>query len=244
MEPDKDLYFKVRNALEKFAKINNRLEVTGLENVPADGGALLCPCHRNYSDPFYIGAAIPDRMIHFLAWHGIADMPLVGPLFQRIGCMHSIEESYGTATNKEQAKEVLGGMRALLEAGELCCVFPEGTINYWIASGRVDEFRPGAVRLAAEAGVPIIPAALIGTRFVVANIINFHDYGGPDKGIWFPTALPVKVRVKFGVPFYPDPAAAHDPDMRISESARLRDTVLALIEDLKSKSLLARIGFY
>ena len=244
METDTKLYFNVRKALDIFAKLNNRLEVTGLDNVPVDGGALLCPCHRNYSDPFFVGAAIPDRMIHFLAWHGIADMPLVGPLFTRIGCMHPIEESYGTATNKEQAKEVLGGLRALLQAGELCCVFPEGTINYWIASGRVDEFRPGAVRLAAEAGVPIIPVALTGTRYVVANIINFHDFGGPDKGIWLPTALPVKVRVTFGAPFHPDSACAHDPEARESESARLRETVLELIGELKSKSVFTKLGFF
>jgi 1-acyl-sn-glycerol-3-phosphate acyltransferase len=237
-EPDRELYFLVRGALEAFTRINNRLEVDGRENVPAEGGALICPRHENFSDPFFVGAAVRGRVLHFLAWHGIGEMPLVGPLLKRIGTMHAITESYGVAQDKEEARAVLGGLEALLRAGELCVVFPEGTINHWISPRRgLSEFKPGAVRLAARAGVPIIPVGLTGTRWVVPNIINLYDWGGPDESFWIPMALPGKVRVRFGEPFHADPAAADDRDIAVRETQRLRDTIETIVDGMKKPLL-------
>ncbi|MEW6202599.1 MAG: lysophospholipid acyltransferase family protein [bacterium] len=235
METDKRLYFLIRDTLEAFAKIYNRLEVSGLENIPDEGGAVICPSHSNYSDPFFVAVAVKKRVLHFLAWHGIEEMPLLGALFKRLGVMHPIRESYGEALDKEQARVVLGELEALLRSGEMCVVFPEGAIKHWIGSGRMRPFKHGAVRLAAQAGAPIIPAGLAGTRWVVPNIINLRDFNGPDKSLTLPLILPAKVRVKFGEPFYPDPAAASDKIVLERETERLRLKVIDLVESLKNK---------
>ncbi|HOY63641.1 MAG: 1-acyl-sn-glycerol-3-phosphate acyltransferase [bacterium ADurb.Bin236] len=233
---DEKLYFMIRDALAAFLKFNNRMEVSGTENIPS-GGALVCPNHTNYSDPFFLGAAVEDRVMHFLAWHGIAEMPLVGPLFSRIGTMHPIHESYGVAEDKNEVREKLDTLRDLLKSGELCVIFPEGTIKHWIRPGgdELDEFKPGATRLAAQAGVPILPVAMTGTRWVVANIINYHDWGGPDKGFWIPSALPVKVRVRIGKPFRVDPAAADDREVNVRESERLRDVISDMLDEMRGR---------
>jgi len=230
---NKNLYFFLRNATETYARLNHRLEVIGAENVPLSGGALLCPNHSNYSDPFFLGAAVRGRVLHFLAWHGIAEMPLVGPIFKKVGAMHPINESYGVATNKEEAREVLGGLEELLRNGELVVIFPEGRIKHWISPTGDDlhDFKPGAARLAARAAVPIIPVAMIGTRWVLMNLINWHDFGGPDKSIFIPIALPVKVRVRFGAPFHVNPAAAGDKEVCLRESERLRDTIDSMLKN-------------
>lgn len=233
MEPDEKLYFRLRNAFEIIARVNNRLEVTGAENIPEEGCALICPRHENYSDPIFVGAAVKNRMLHFLAWHGVLDIPLLGPLFERTGAMHNIRESYGVAEDKEEARRVLGKLEDALRGGELCVIFPEGAINHWIGKGGVKEFKTGAVRLAARAGAPIIPTGLTGTRWVVANIINFRDWGGPDRGIGLPTALPVKVRVEFGKPFYADPKCAGDREIAERETERLRRRVMEIVEGMK-----------
>ncbi len=225
------LYFFLRGILEVFTKINNRLEIYGVDNIPAEG-ALICPNHTNFSDPFFIGAAVRDRMLHFLAWHGIGEMPVIGPILNEIGNMHSIKESYGVSLDKEETREAMRTLEELLRAGELCVIFPEGAIKHWIGPGDMHEFKPGAVRLAARAGVPIVPVGMSGTRWVVPNIINFHDFGGPDKGFWIPMALPVKVKIRFGKPFHPDPAAADDKDVCATETERLRKSVIAIMESL------------
>ncbi|MFA6448242.1 MAG: lysophospholipid acyltransferase family protein [bacterium] len=232
MAANEKLYMALRGALEIYTRINNRLEVAGAEHVPAGGGALICPCHANFSDPFFVGAAIRGRVLHFLAWHGIEEMPLVGPLFKEVGTMHAIKESYGVSLDKEESRAVVGELEELLKSGELCVIFPEGAIKHWIGPGEMKEFKPGAVRLAARAGVPIIPVGMTGTRWVVPNIINFHDFGGPDKGFWIPMALPVKVRVRFGEPFIPDPAAADDKAVCASETERLRETIIGIIDGM------------
>jgi len=172
---------------------------------------------------------VRGRALHFLAWHGIEEMPLIGPLLKEVGTMHSIKESYGISLDKDESRMVLGELEELLRAGELCVIFPEGAIKHWIGRATMKEFKAGAVRLAARAGVPIILVGLTGTRWVVPNIINFHDFGGPDNGFWVPMALPVKVRVKFGTPFEVDPAAADDRAVRDSETSRLRDTIIAIV---------------
>jgi 1-acyl-sn-glycerol-3-phosphate acyltransferase len=238
MAVDKELYFSIRNAMDTFVRFNNRLEVQDEENIPREGGALICPRHENFSDPFFVAAAVRNRVLHFLAWHGIGEMPLVGPLFKRVGTMHSINESYGVATDKEEARQVLGGLEQLLRDGELVVIFPEGTINHWLGPGGLKTFKPGAVRQAARAEVPIIPVAMTGTRWVVPNIINFHDFGGPDKGFWIPAALPSKVRIRFGEPFHVDPAAATDKKIADKETLRLHDVMAGLVESIQPKNIL------
>jgi len=235
MAVNEKLYFFLRKGLEIFTHINNRLEIIGEENIPETGGALICPNHANFSDPFFVGSAVKKRVLHFLAWHGIGEMPLVGPVFKELGTMHSIKESYGVSLDKEEAKMVLGELEELLKSGELCVIFPEGAINHWIRppGDELKEFKPGALRLASRAGVPIIPIGMTGTRWVVPNIINYHDFGGPDEGIWIPMALPVKVRVNIGEKFHVDPAAATDRDVAKEESERLKEKIRILIKTIQ-----------
>lgn len=242
MSVDVDLYYKIVDAMDMFSKVYNRFEIIGEENLPDEGGALLCPMHENYSDPFYVAVAARKRILHFLAWHGIADMPVIGPLFKRVGAMHTINESWGVAADRNEVKEVLGVLGDLLRDGETCCVFPTGAIKHWIRPpGATNPYRPGAVRLAASAGVPIIPVGLSGTRWVAMNIINLHDFGGPDKGIFIPGALPSKVRLKFGEPFHPDPEAAVDKDVAERETEKLGDMIEELSAEIRPDNFLGYI---
>ena len=60
--------------------------------------------------------------------------------------------------------EDLRSARELLEAGRTVVVFPEGTRS---RTGELAPFHSGAIRLAAAAGVPIVPVAIVGTRDVL-----------------------------------------------------------------------------
>lgn len=243
MPINEELYFQMWDALALFARVNNRMEVSGAENIPApgEGGAIICPAHSNYSDPFFVGVAAGRRVVHFMAWEGIRGFPLAGPLLSRLGALHSVKVDYGASTDKAGTKRILEEFRALLESGEVCVIFPEGTIKPWIGSGRLKEFKSGALRLAAQARVPIIPAGLSGSRWVFPNVISFHNFGGPNKSIMLPGALPVKVRVRFGEPFHVDPAAADDKAVAAAEAERLRGVVMAIEEEIKPESLMGYV---
>lgn len=125
----------------------------GLQNLPDTGGAVLAITHFGYLD-FALTEWMTwhrnRRRIRFMAKKGAFDQPVVGTLLR--GMRHiSVDMTDGA--------EAYAQAVAALRSGELLGVFPEGGVN---ASFTVRELKSGAVRMAAEAGVPIIPIAVWG----------------------------------------------------------------------------------
>ncbi|MEU4688615.1 lysophospholipid acyltransferase family protein [Actinoplanes sp. NPDC023714] len=130
-----------------------RPQVAGLEKIPA-GGAIICPNHLSVGDQLFLGVTVP-RHIAFWAKAEYFRRRLTRPMVTGMGAI-PVERAGGRA--------VLGAFDAaapILRAGGLVAVFPEGTRS---PDGRLHRGRTGAVRLAAQAGVPIVPAGIIGTR--------------------------------------------------------------------------------
>jgi len=135
-----------------------RPKVTGLENVPATGGAVLAGNHVSVADEMFLGAVIP-RHIAFWAkaeyWTGSG---LRGWLTRSVvGGMGAIrvERAGGRA-----ALTAFDGAIPVLKDGDIVAIYPEGTRS---PDGRLYRGRTGAARLAIAAGVPIVPVGIIGT---------------------------------------------------------------------------------
>ena len=233
MSVDVDRYRRLHRTLGGALRAYTRLEVSGVAHVPTDGGLILCPRHENLSDPFLLGAALPaHRPLHFLAWDGVFGMPVVGPWMKGLGIVHTIRAQLGRAHDVNSVRKTMTRLRELVDDGHAVTVFPEGNINHWFGRGGLKPFRSGAVRLAARAGVPIVPVGSTGTRWVVPSLFNFHDLGGPDFAPWIPIALPVKVRVRFGAPLAIDPDAASNKERAEQETLRLQAAVQQLVDEL------------
>ncbi len=128
-----------------------RFRVTGAENVPAEGPAILAPNHKNFLDAFFIGLAL-RRHVRYMAKVELFKGPLAW-LFLRLGAF--------PVRRGESDTEALQTSRAILGAGGLVVVFPEGTrVEQPDALGSPHH---GAGRLALETGAPIVPAAITGT---------------------------------------------------------------------------------
>lgn len=137
-----------------FRLLGQRFHMTGTENVPREGGVLLAYNHIGYVDFVYGGlAANPSRrLVRFMAKRELFDHRYTGPLMRSL---HHIEVDRG---------EGLASYRAAvdhLRAGQAVGIFPEATIS---RAMELKEFKTGAVRIAAEAGVPIVPVILWGTQ--------------------------------------------------------------------------------
>ena len=126
-----------------------RLKIIGLENVPAEGGGIICPNHRSSIDPPLMSALLPRPLYHMTK----------AELFAYLGWLLPSVAAY-------PVRRGTGDMRAmrtsltLLRAGRLICIFPEGTRT---KTGELGEARRGATYLAAHTGVPIIPVGISAT---------------------------------------------------------------------------------
>jgi 1-acyl-sn-glycerol-3-phosphate acyltransferase len=133
-----------------------RLRARGVENVPADGGFVLAANHVSNFDPWPLGMPLwPKRFLRFMAKSELYWFPLT--LVLKAGGAFPVRRGQRDVQAIEKAV-------ALAREGNVVAMFPEGTRR---SKGLVKRYeaRPhtGAARIALEAGVPLVPAAVKGT---------------------------------------------------------------------------------
>ena len=139
-----------------FAVQGLRFDLRGDENVPRRGGAVMAINHVGYLDFTYAGyAAHPARrLVRFMAKEEVFHHRLSGPLMR--GMHHIPVARVAGAGSYRSAVDAL-------RAGEIVGVFPEATIS---RSFELKDFKAGAVRMAADAGVPVLPTVIWGSQRV------------------------------------------------------------------------------
>lgn len=133
-----------------------RITYHGLDNLPAHGGAVVAINHTGYIDflPAALAAKRRGRRMRFMIKAEMGQVKVVGCLLRRSGTI-PVDRRAGAGA---YAAAVLA-----LRAGELVGVYPEATIS---RSFELKEFKTGAVRMAIEAGVPIVPLVVWGAQRV------------------------------------------------------------------------------
>jgi 1-acyl-sn-glycerol-3-phosphate acyltransferase len=154
------IYPAVIAAARAWVKLGDvRIDLTGLENIPTEGGALVAINHLSYID--YVLAGYPGaergRLTRFIAKREVFDHPIGGPVMRSFHHI-SIDRTSGREGMRVAAEK--------LRQGELVGIFPEGTIS---RSFLIKELKSGAVRIAANAGVPLIPIVLWGTQRILTK---------------------------------------------------------------------------
>ncbi|MFT8703927.1 lysophospholipid acyltransferase family protein [Bifidobacterium aquikefiricola] len=189
------LYWFFVKLIGPLARRRLHPEVSGLEHIPAQGGAIIASNHLAVIDDGLLPLVSP-RMIHFMGKSEyFTGKGFKGAFkkwwFTSVG-VFPVDRSGGT-----KSLGALETARHILEAGELFGIHPEGTRS---PDGRLYRGHTGVARLAFETGAPIVPAALVGTR----------ELQQPGK------VLPLKGRTKvlFGecieVPKIPEDELTHE----------------------------------
>jgi 1-acyl-sn-glycerol-3-phosphate acyltransferase len=140
----------VRRTLRPLLRVWLRLRVEGVAHVPGSGPVLVASTHQSHGDSIALGVAIV-RPVHFLGDLRLASFPLLGPLLPRLGMV--------PLRRGEADASALAVLRRLLDDGACVAVYPEGSRS---RDGRVHRLRSGVARLAADAQVPVVPAAVAG----------------------------------------------------------------------------------
>lgn len=153
-----------------------RFDISGIENIPAKGPAIIVGNHRSYFDPMAMAMAFArtDRTVRFLGKKEVFDAPILGQIAAAMG---GIRVDRGTGS-----EEPLKAAVEALEFGDMVAIMPQGTIPRGLAFfDPVLKGRWGAARLAAMTGAPVIPIGLWGTEKVwprsarLPNVLNIAD---------------------------------------------------------------------
>jgi 1-acyl-sn-glycerol-3-phosphate acyltransferase len=134
-----------------------RLVVTGLERLDLSRAHLFVANHQSFIDIPALFRVLP-LPIHFLAKRELAAVPFLG---WYIGAMGMV---FVDRRDARQGRDTVSRAAALLAAGKSVVAFPEGTRS---RDGRLHAFRPGTFGAAIEAGVDVVPVALVGSGEVL-----------------------------------------------------------------------------
>ena len=173
----------IRMVLVVFGLFDFRFDVRGQEHVPATGGAIICSNHVSFLDFNFLGlAALPQhRLVRFMAKASVFDHWSSGP-FMRAMQHIPVDRRAGAAAFDAAVRS--------LKDGQVIGVFPEATIS---SSFTVKDLKAGAARMAVDAGVPLLPAAVWGGQRIAT------------KGHKVVLRRGVAVTVIIGEPIVPEP---------------------------------------
>lgn len=213
-----------------------RVEVSGVENLPVDGPALLVANHAGVlpMDALMLSVAVHDhhparRDLRMLAADLVFDLPVIGPAARKAG--HTMA--------------CTADANRLLAAGELTAVFPEGYKG--LGKGFKDRYklqrfgRGGFVSAALRTKAPIVPCSIVGSEEIYPMLADVkllaRLLGVPYFPITplFPLAgpaglvpLPSKWHIAFGEPIETtdyEPGAAEDPMVTFELTDQVRETI-------------------
>jgi 1-acyl-sn-glycerol-3-phosphate acyltransferase len=133
--------------------------VSGAENIPKDGAAVIVSNHASYLDFILIPSVITKkikRTTTILAAEELTKHPVIGIFARNDNCILLNRNKLGNVLEAQFYKKGLKSLRN----GELLLVFPEGTRSL---DGTIRPWKLGFLKLAIAAKVPIVPVAIKGT---------------------------------------------------------------------------------
>ncbi|MEZ4238425.1 MAG: lysophospholipid acyltransferase family protein [Myxococcota bacterium] len=210
-----------------------RVQSHGAENIPRTGPAILA---ANHSGTLPMDGAMlwvdvlrhtdPPRAARPVADYFVSTLPVVSTLFARCGVVGGSR----------------GNARALLEAGELLMIFPEGVPGIgkpFSERYKLQEWRQGHCELAIRHGAPVVPVGIVGAEEQMPQLARIPVPGSSALPYLpipaTPLPLPVRYHIHYGEPVRLDrdysPSDADDPEVVLRAAATVKERVQKLLDD-------------
>jgi 1-acyl-sn-glycerol-3-phosphate acyltransferase len=158
-----------------FIRTLFRAQAHNKENIPKTGGFMVVSNHSSFLDPLLVGGCV-RRHMHYLAKRELFRIPVFRNLIRGVNT-HPIHRQ---GLDRTAIRECVDLMRG----GEILLIFPEGTRS---RDGNLQPGKAGAAMIAVQAGVPCIPAYVVG---------SFRAWPRQRR-----LPRPTKVHVYYGKPF-------------------------------------------
>jgi 1-acyl-sn-glycerol-3-phosphate acyltransferase len=209
-----------------------RVEVRGIEQVPADGRVVLIANHSGQLpfDAAMLGVSLlidldPPRFARALVEKWVPTLPFVSSFYARLG------QVVGTPEN----------CRRLLAADEALMVFPEGVRGLnkpWRERYRLQDFGLGFMRLALEADAPIVPIGIVGAEEQAPALFDLKPLARllampalPVTATVLPLPLPTRYRIHFGAPMRFGGSPDDEDAVLEAKVAQVKAAVQKLLDD-------------
>jgi 1-acyl-sn-glycerol-3-phosphate acyltransferase len=131
------------------------VEASGLERLDPTASYLFAANHQSIYDIPILFSTLPLQ-VRILAKASLGRFPFLG--------WHLARTGHVLVDRSNPGPQIFRRVRALMQAGVSLMVFPEGTRS---VDGRLARFKGGIFLMAIEAGLPIVPVAIDGSRFVM-----------------------------------------------------------------------------
>lgn len=188
-----------------FLAVGTRITYLGEQNIPDRGGAVVAINHTSYVDWLAAGLAARrrNRRLRYMVKAELQQVKVID---------FAIKHTKTIPVDRSAGAEAYSVAVQRLREGELVGVYPEGTIS---RSFELQEFKTGAARMAAEAGVPIIPLIVWGSQRIWTK--------GHRRSL---RRKRVPVTVAVGAPFHPLADYAQT-------NAALRESMTTLLDQVQ-----------
>lgn len=182
--------------------LSTRGRIDGREHVPKTGGVVLAANHNMGPDYVIIGHACPRQVFYMAKREAFEVHPWLTRLLHAVG-------TFPVDRGRRDLSAFSAGLD-LLRGGRVIGMFPEGTRS---RTGVLQRGKSGAVRMAMEVGVPILPVAVINSGEVMRGFLRFPK--------------PI-VTIRFGPPFIPT-GDVNDPEAVRRNTQRMMESIAALL---------------
>lgn len=220
------VFWILAGVLVPFMTLVARYDIEDSEKLPKTGAYVLAPNHYSEIDPVVMGhvAWRLGRLPRFLTKGSLFTVPVLGWLLRSSGQIPVQRGGSGRGGGPVQAAE------QLVAKGQMVIVYPEGSLtrdpDLWPMRGKT-----GAVRIALEQDIPVIPAAHWGTQTLMARYSKKLNV--------FPRK---RIAVKFGDPVDLSAFRGRSLDTATLNDATsvVMDAITRLVEDLRGEKAPAR----
>ncbi len=165
------LYSFLRAILSVIFKIIFRINVIGIENLPAEGKVIICSNHVSMLDPITVAVSVPRR-IYFMAKKELFKNKVFGKFLERLGAFPVDREGADLAAVRNSLK--------ILKCENVLGIFPEGTRS---KKEDIDNAKPGIAMISIKGKAPIAPVYIDTqyrlfrkTKVIIGKQITTEEY--------------------------------------------------------------------
>lgn len=167
------IYDFIRLLTSIYFKFFIKFSAKGAQNIPTEGGVIICANHVHLFDPLAVGINTP-RNIYFMAKKDLFKSKFGNWFFTKLQAI-PVSRDGNDALSLKKALEVIN-------KGEVLGIFPEGTRE---KDGVVLEYKPGISMLATRTSTPVVPVYIDGKYKLFSELkvnigkpIDLSEYNG------------------------------------------------------------------